>query len=66
MGKVYKPVNGIRQELGLCLLSLIRPAKRAGHSFLFDVSVQHGQQIFQTEKVVLSYCDVCCSGQKVK
>lgn len=29
MGRVYKPVNGIRQELGLCLLSLIRPAKQA-------------------------------------
>lgn len=34
MGKVYKPVNGIRRELGLCLLSLIRPAKRATLSSL--------------------------------
>lgn len=61
MDEVYKPVNAIRQELVLCLLSLIRPA---GCCYLFDVSVQHGQQIFQTAKVQLPHDCVCRSVSK--
>lgn len=47
MDEVYKPVNAIRQELVLCLLSLIRPATQAAVTslmFLFNMDSKSFRQ----------------------